>query len=494
MPKHLFLISGNLGRNATFILESTGNTLRIQAKRKIRVNFKYFLSHVSLEYYYAGITKFSLLRISVCRLAKDFILFPKLVLTFLLFRYKIVIVTSQKEVTSPNLYYISGGQPSPLWVSRQSQIKGSQCWTSDHDLEWDMFRGQSRNGYLLDIQIRGKRDFINNENSQRNSMVFIRRTVTPQAGTLDIVNLKNVSVDRTQFHLKDGVAYPAHNFDYIEKISVPTPLISSTQEGDFSYTTPKSEAIDVRQIMSFPYSESWYHFVVEGLGALLSQESCSLNTPVLIRHTCPKNIRQVLKFLTGHDPIPINSNCSLNVQNLTLIQEWRYEKRFDFQSRSEDLHKIRNFLLQLSRSRMDSIHSQQMSQSYPSEVVFLTRPNRLYRRMENYNQAIQLLKKYGVTVIEPSSMNFLESCQIINDAKILIAETGAALTNLILCNSNVQILEVNPEGFEPTFWRGLSRVFSFQHQLFNAPIRKGSFKQKFSFPAEEISQYLSESR
>lgn len=490
MPKYTFLISGDLGKKANFTINTENETLLIQAKRKIRFNLKYFIFHVSLEYHYAGLANFSLLAISASRIIKDYILFPKLVSTFLFFRYQIIFESSKRQMTVPDLYFLNENRHYPLWASRQAQIKGFRCWTSDHDLEWDMFRGESKKGYLLDFRLQGQSCANENLNNGIISPMSIKRIDSPQFGTLRVMNLKNIFVDRTQVHLKDGIAFPVHNFDFIEKTSIPTPLISSTQKGNFLYTSPKVIEANITQLLSIPYSESWYHFVVEGLGALLSQDNSILNTPVLIRRTCPDNIRQILKYLTGHDPVPIDFKSSLNVENLTIIQEWRYDQRFDFKSRVDDLHKVRNSLLNLLESRINEIDSKLITHENLSEVVFLTRPNRLYRQMENYNESIYLLKQNNVTVIEPSSMNFLESCRIINRAKILIAETGAAMTNIIFCNRDVQIVEINPEGFDSDFWGGFSEIFSFGHYRINAPTKRGTFKQKFLFPTEEIRQYL----
>ena len=181
---------------------------------------------------------------------------------------------------------------------------------------------------------------------------------------------------------------------------------------------------------------------------------------------------------------------ALQVEQLNLIQEWRYEKRFDFSARVEDLNKIRSTLLTMHKSLIGTGSPQQISQIPSSRAVYLKRPSNLYRQMINYDESIEFMRDNGVTVIEPSSMAFEQCCSIIHSAKVLIAETGAAMTNMILCQNDVKVIEINPQGFEPNFWRDFSRIFSFEYFKVIAPPKMGSLKQKFIFPMREVHQEL----
>lgn len=490
MSNYRFLLSGNLGKTAEFMIVCEGSIFQIRATRRIRFNFNLFLNHVALEYHYANLNTLSLLKVTLFRLVKDFFLFPKLVLAFLLFRYTVHFETSKGPAIRPKIYWMNEGHRTPLWVSRQSQLKGYRSWTSNHEIEWEMFRGNSEKSYLLDVHIQGFELLENASGKLFNPPISVRQIDVPVSGTIRIKSLQNVLVDRTNIHFKDGVAYPTHNFDYLEKVGLPTSLISRTQQGDFLYPTSNHKVQNLSMLTSIPYSDNWYHFIVEGLGALLNSEASTLKSPVLVSQKCPKNIMLILKYLTGFDAIQMDDEGALQVEQLNLIQEWRYEKRFDFSARVEDLNKIRSTLLTMHKSLIGTGSPQQISQIPSSRAVYLKRPSNLYRQMINYDESIEFMRDNGVTVIEPSSMAFEQCCSIIHSAKVLIAETGAAMTNMILCQNDVKIIEINPQGFEPNFWRDFSRIFSFEYFKIIAPPKMGSLKQKFIFPMREVHQEL----
>lgn len=133
-----------------------------------------------------------------------------------------------------------------------------------------------------------------------------------------------------------------------------------------------------------------------------------------------------------------------------------------------------------------------LTRSNSSEIVFLSRGKYLYRRMANIDQVHHHLQQIGVLVINPTDLEFLEFYSVIQNAKILIVETGAAMANLIFCRKDAVIIEINPEGFEPYFWSGLAKVLTLDFQKITAKGKVGSFGQKYIFPIKELMYALTE--
>jgi capsular polysaccharide biosynthesis protein len=110
--------------------------------------------------------------------------------------------------------------------------------------------------------------------------------------------------------------------------------------------------------------------------------------------------------------------------------------------------------------------------------------------MINYSEALEVLKEKGITIVDPSTLDFFECYSLVHSAKVVIVETGAAMTNLLFCQSGTTILEINPDGFEPFFWSGLIKILELNHQRITAHTKRGTFNQKFIFPINEVCKAL----
>jgi hypothetical protein len=494
MPKYKLFISGNLGSTATFEVRYGNHTFRESTNRKLRLNFWQFLRHVTLEYHAAQLSKISLIKITIVKLIQTFILFPQIVLGFFLSRYTVTIELPNSIPVSPEIYWSNDNQEIPLWVSRQSQIKGFYYHTSDQELEWNMFRSSKKMGYLLDIYQLEKSEVVQvppfNIGLQPMAPLEINSIVAPSPGSSRTLILEDVLIDRTQIHFKEGVAYPIHNFDYFEQTSLPTPLIFSREGKHFYYPILNLDVQEVPVVTSIPYSENWYHFIFESLSAFFRQEYDVVKSPILVRATCPKNITQLLTYLTGYEPVILRNRTSILAEKLVLIQEWQYKNRFDFSSRANDIREIKFRLAQVFQSKHLTSEAMQTHEDHRNSIIFLKRPFGIYRQMINYSEALEVLKEKGITIVDPSTLDFFECYSLVHSAKVVIVETGAAMTNLLFCQSGTNILEINPDGFEPFFWSGLIKILELNHQRITAHTKKGTFNQKFVFPINEVCRAL----
>ena len=495
MATYKIIIAGDLGKSAFFLINSHGKTIELTAKRKIGFNFLSLTRHISLEYHFANLRFSSLFMLTLKRIISNLILFPKRTVGFMLFQYDLFLYLPKTINIPIEIIHLNDGNPTSLWVSRQSQIGGIFSYVTSKNLESDMFRGESHQAYCLEIRGLDSEEFSSRypmQNSNVLRSVSIKELIKPNSGTIRTLQLKDVLIDRTQVHVKAKIAYPVHKFDFIEETSVPTPLIS-LHAGHLSYyPITNLEIQNCSVLTSIPYSENWYHFIFEGLGAYLNQETQVLSGPILISENCHRNIKQIISYVTGFEPIAIQNRTSIRVECLSIVQEWRFENRFDFYSRSDDIKQIRDRLTSTFLMNSHKNEYGSLTGSNSSEIVFLSRGKNLYRRMANIDQVHHYLQQIGVLVINPADLEFLELYSVIQNAKILILETGAAMANLIFCRKDAVIIEINPEGFEPHFWSGLAKVLTLNYQKITAKEKVGSFGQKYIFPIEELMYALKE--
>lgn len=78
-----------------------------------------------------------------------------------------------------------------------------------------------------------------------------------------------------------------------------------------------------------------------------------------------------------------------------------------------------------------------------SDKIYISRNDSNYRKILNEEELIEKLKKYDFKVLTLNNKTLLEQFTLFNNAKIIISPHGAALTNILFCNNNVKIFEIN---------------------------------------------------
>jgi capsular polysaccharide biosynthesis protein len=87
----------------------------------------------------------------------------------------------------------------------------------------------------------------------------------------------------------------------------------------------------------------------------------------------------------------------------------------------------------------------------PHRLIYISRKDALYRKIENEDEVEGYLKKKGFEILQMSKLPFKEQVRACAEAKIVIGPHGAGLTNIVFCR-NAKILEL----FSPSYLGGFS--------------------------------------
>lgn len=78
-----------------------------------------------------------------------------------------------------------------------------------------------------------------------------------------------------------------------------------------------------------------------------------------------------------------------------------------------------------------------------SKAIFINRSKATTRHIINFDAIEPILKKLGVSVIDPGSMNVREQAELYNSATHVIGIHGAGMANVVFCNhEKVKVLEL----------------------------------------------------
>ena len=85
--------------------------------------------------------------------------------------------------------------------------------------------------------------------------------------------------------------------------------------------------------------------------------------------------------------------------------------------------------------------------SLSKKRIYVRRGNVKHRKVLNEEKVISLLKKYSFEILDMDNRSVQEQIQIFNEAEVIIAPHGAALTNLLFVNPGTKVVELLPDQY-----------------------------------------------
>jgi len=251
------------------------------------------------------------------------------------------------------------------------------------------------------------------------------------------------------------------DFDTTE-IGIKSPLIRSRQK-DKVILEYKQSGVQIKDgiILSCDHDPNYFHWITECLPKLAFIDSLEQykDAPLLIYKGLHKNLEQALKRVNKNKRrrIYLKPNHSYQVQNLIypsalsrVVDRYQGDPVFD-----RDIVLSHEWIQKVVRLLKGNVGSIQK----PWRKMYLTRRKGL-RSVENRVQVEQVMKKQGFEIIDLDGPSLDDQIWLFSQASIIVAPTGAALTNLLFCQpgTRVIILMSNHEVTNYYFWSNLAAI------------------------------------
>lgn len=81
------------------------------------------------------------------------------------------------------------------------------------------------------------------------------------------------------------------------------------------------------------------------------------------------------------------------------------------------------------------------------ERIFISRKKAAKRKITNQEEVENLMIKYGFSIVVMEDLTFEEQISVTHNAKYIVAQHGAGLTNILFCKGDASILELKPKSF-----------------------------------------------
>ena len=187
---------------------------------------------------------------------------------------------------------------------------------------------------------------------------------------------------------------------------------------------------------------NYYHFMFQLLPKMLEIKNIDSSVPILL-DAAARNIpsmRQLVEWCNRENreiiymeydiAYHVNELYSISSPNIC-VPNWKKGVRYTIPAAEYSITDI---------NALSQILMPHKSNTYPKkEKIFISRKN-TDRRKYNEDELWGIAKKYGFEMICPEELTMAEQIALFNNAKIIIAATGAALTNLIFCSPSCSLV------------------------------------------------------
>ena len=202
---------------------------------------------------------------------------------------------------------------------------------------------------------------------------------------------------------------------------------------------------------------NYAHWLTEVLPriALFCADERFKDVPIVVNDGPHKNIMESLFLVAGANRkiITLSIGRALSVNELYLISVTGYvpfERRTNkLSGHSHGLFSPQSF--EMLRNHVSGLRGVE-PEAWP-EKIFLRR-NSGTRKITNTTEIEKLMVARGYVIVEPDKLTFLQQIQLFNNAKAIVAPTGAALSNAIFCKpgTRVAILMAKHENMIYNYW------------------------------------------
>jgi capsular polysaccharide biosynthesis protein len=347
-----------------------------------------------------------------------------------------------------------------FWISRYAIVSGVQSFVYGPEIEWDRTRfSKDFCGFVWGVE--------NHENFSVEKTIKSKVYDSKGLGLVDNLKLDtNLIQKQINFKtiekcmvvnglivLKDGIIYYLNRDNCLEEISWPTNLPSDLFGSIRLIVGLPMLDIEIESAVLYGSSTSWFHFLVDVLPNLLhlSHKENSTKT-MIIRNQLPTNIMAIINRLGFKSVVVMRDGQSLQVKKLEMITDLRTKSAEDIYSREIDVISVREFL------------ASDIEPSTDSPYVYIERDLQLFRPLLNGDQLKHSLLKLGFRVIRPEELDLEGQIRVFKGAKFVVAQSGAALTNIVFMAKGSHVLELAGRDNNNLFFK-LSKMLGVNHKI-----------------------------
>lgn len=212
------------------------------------------------------------------------------------------------------------------------------------------------------------------------------------------------------------------------------------------------------------YSGNYYHFINELIPkfVLVNKANIDVDVPVIL-HSSIKLTKQLYElakiFIGNRHIIYINHGERIDVNHLyspSMVNFIPPNLKNIHLSKSEDILFDKNYM-DIIRHKIISVYEKDKVKFSASKSYFISRQDCRFRKY-NEQELINIVKDH-VKVVYPEKMSVQEQVSMFTAADLIIAASGAALTNIIFCKPKCKIIVLISQKLDLSIFSTLAAMY-----------------------------------
>jgi hypothetical protein len=193
------------------------------------------------------------------------------------------------------------------------------------------------------------------------------------------------------------------------------------------------------------HSNSWFHFIIEYLPCLLKIPPLNRTEPLILPRGCPEQIKEIIRKIGFTDIFELKPFESIKIDKLTVCLDYKNPSFSSF--KNSEIKWLREEIYSLLNDGEDK-------SVYAFEKIYLKRNVNLLRDVINREKIEDFLSANNFKVIDPTNLTLDEQFNLMNNAQIVVAESGAAITSLIFSKNKIRLVELRTHRkIDRNFWK-----------------------------------------
>jgi len=206
------------------------------------------------------------------------------------------------------------------------------------------------------------------------------------------------------------------------------------------YVCLRNSAVDNNIIIN--KGGGFFHFYIEVIPLLLQYIDNGYNVYFIIEN------KSFYESILSFYKITYDRNCTYPNHNGHILEMPRYYPAID------NVLKIRQYN-----------HDFYQIEGNTFRRIYITRRNERARRIYNEQNLISQLQLLGFEILDPGTLDYRDQIKCFINAQIIVAAHGAALSNIVWCNKDVKIIELNSDKDVRWHFAKIALLLNFKYKL-----------------------------
>lgn len=473
MSFEIFLTQRNWSKPILEIYNSTGMELSFSLKRVFSSILASSYRHTLMQYKGNQLSASKGFLLSLKYYSAFFRRNKRIAIAELLFGFRITISLEDNGNFPISICEKLSGKK--YWVSRNCSSNGIISNNLSSELEWARERfPNTYSGFIWDIRLKENRQILGLSKTANVPIQY----VFPRFSQLQIENatldgemkyraLHNCEVIGGLYAKAGRVVYILDKNHRVDNNSWPTNLLFHDHDGLALLADSASPSLETDKAILFGSSSSWFHFLVEIFPRFLLAPSLNFSEfDVIVRGSQPASILEILDKLGFKSIITLGDAQVIRVKELISVTDLRYQDSLVLAERKSDLMIVREYLTRGLDSRERH------------KKIYVARPSNLFRPLLNRKKLERILLAHGFHVVHPEHLSADEQIQIFSNADLVVAESGAAMTNLMFMKGDANVIEIHPVDDVAGFWGEFGKLF--EVNVFVSNGKQSFLRKKFT--------------